>query len=103
MKPLVLASYAQFGVGAVGRRRFLRLRKKGGLQWHGDYDPPFAETSCCAEAYSLRGNRLLYEAGCEPALRCETMVERCVQCSLPCVSCSGSRCQAYKPLARGKV
>ena len=53
MNPVVLASYAQFGVGAVGRRRFLRLRMEGGLQWHGDYDPLFAETGCCAEAYSL--------------------------------------------------
>ena len=53
MNPVVPASYAQFGVGAVGRRRFLRLRKKGGLQWHGDNDPSFAETGYCAEAYSL--------------------------------------------------
>ena len=50
---MVPASYAQFGVGAEGRCRFLHLRKKGVLQWHGDPDPFSAETCSCAEAYSL--------------------------------------------------
>ena len=50
---MVPASYAQFGVGAEGRCILLRLRKKGGLQWHEGPDPSFAETGCCAEAYSL--------------------------------------------------
>ena len=101
---MVPASYAQFGVGAEGRCILLRLRKKGGLQWHGGPDPAFAETCCCAGAYSLCGKRLLYEAGYEPALRCVTRCpKRCVQSSLPCVSRTGSRCQAHKPLAGGEV
>ena len=101
---MVPASYAQFGVGAEGRRILMRLRRKGGLQWHGGPDPFSAETCCCAEAYSPGGKRLLYEAGCEPASRCVTIdPERCVQSSLPCVSRTGSRCQARRPLAGGEA
>ena len=86
VKPMVPASYAQFGVGAEGRCGFPHLRRKGGLQWHGGPDPSFAETCYCAEAYSPRGNRLLYEAGCEPALRCVTHCVLSAVCRVACLA-----------------
>ena len=57
----------------------------------GSTDPAAVETGYCAEAYSLCGQRPVYEADCEPASRCYPALcrERCVQCSLPCVSRSG--------------
>ena len=53
VKLLVLASYAQFGVGAERKRGPPRLRIQGVLQWHGEADPVFVETCLCAQAYSL--------------------------------------------------
>ena len=85
MKPLVPASHAQFGVGAEGRRNSYACGNPGGLQWHGDPDPVSAETCCCAEAYSPSGTRLLYEAGCEPALRYGISLENAV-CRVACLA-----------------
>ena len=41
--PLVLASDAQSGVGAGGRR-IVRLHIQGAFQWHGTVDPVCVET-----------------------------------------------------------
>ena len=49
VKPVVSASYAQFGVDAGGRR--FRLRRTGGSQWHGSSDPVAVETGTCAGAW----------------------------------------------------
>ena len=74
-----------------GKKAFLRLRRTGCLQWHGEDDPVAVETGYCAAANSLRGIRPLYDTGYEPALRCYPALsrERCVQSSLPCVNRPG--------------
>jgi hypothetical protein len=49
LKPLVLASNAQFGVGAGGKyTRFVYLHSQGDHQWHGEPDPVYVETCSCA-------------------------------------------------------
>ena len=57
------------------------------------------ETCCCAQAYSLCGQRPVYEADCEPASRCYPALcrERCVQSSLPCVGRVDGRVNASGP------
>ena len=88
VKLLVLASYAQFGVGAERKRGPPRLRIQGVPQWHGEADPVFVETCFRAQAYShLWYFRPVYDSGwnlycgaTRPMSR-----ERCVQSSLPCV------------------
>ena len=57
------------------------------------------ETCCCAQAYSLCGQRPVYEADCEPASRCYPALcrERCVQSSLPCVGRVNGRVNASCP------
>ena len=75
------------------------LRWWGALQWHGGPDPASVETCCCAQAYSLCGQRPVYEADCEPASRCYPALcrERCVQSSLPCVGRVDGRVNASGP------
>ena len=78
-----------------------RLRIQGGLQWHGEFEPCF-----CGDRILCRGVLPLWSATSvryrdEPALRCypASSRERCVQCSLPCVSSSGKKSQAPKLMA----
>ena len=89
MKPVVSASYAQSGVDAGGRH--FCLRRMGQSQWHGKHGP-----GRCGDRILCRGVLPLWSATSvryrtEPALRCypASSRERCVQCSLPCVSRSG--------------
>ena len=68
-----------------------RLRIQGGLQWHGDVEPCFCggRISCRSVLPSWSATAVRYRD--EPAMRCYPALrrERCVQCSLPCVSRSG--------------
>ena len=79
----------------------IRLRIQGGLQWHGDVEPCFCggRISCRSVLPSWSATAVRYRD--EPALRCypASSRERCVQCSLPCVSSSGKKSQAPKLMA----
>ena len=98
MNPVVSASYAQFGVDAGGRRpnACSGRASSNGIERS---DPVAVETGYCASAYSHGGMRPMYDPGYEPAMRCypASSRERCVQCSLPCVSRTGEESYACFP------
>ena len=100
VKPLVPASYAQFGVGAERKaRNSVRLRIQGVFQWHGKADPAFVETCSCAQAHSLCGNRPVYGSGLNPYRGATRSLyrERCVRSSLPCVGMADRRFTQFFP------
>ena len=88
MKPLVFASYAQFGVGA-GRRCGSPRICGGGAPSNGMEDPtlPLWRPAVVHRRTPPVVKRPVYEADDEPAMRCYPALcrERCVQSSLPCV------------------
>ena len=106
MKPLVLASYAQFGVGAGGRRGSPRVCG-GRAPSNGMEDPtllPWRPAVVHRRTPSVV-KRPVYEADDEPAMRCYPALcrERCVQSSLPCVGRVDREVEAPLPPARGSV
>ena len=92
MKLLVPAAYAQFGVGA-GRRCGSPRICGGGAPSNGMEDPtlPLWRPAVVHRRTPFVVKRPVYEADCEPAMRCYPALcrERCVQSSLPCVDKRG--------------
>ena len=88
MKSLVPAAYAQFGVGAGGRRGSPRVCD-GRAPSNGMEDPtlPPWRPAVVHRRTPPVVKRPVYEADDEPAMRCYPALcrERCVQSSLPCV------------------
>ena len=88
MKSLVPAAYAQFGVGAGGRRGSPRVCD-GRAPSNGMEDPTLLpwRPAVVHRRTPPVVKRPVYEADCEPAMRCYPALcrERCVQSSLPCV------------------
>lgn len=97
MKSLVLASYAQFGVSAGGRRN--NYACGGRAVFNGMKIPtlPLWRPAVVQTRTPQWSKRRLYEVGCKPAMRCKGLPECCVQSSLPCVSRSGLRSGMQTP------
>ena len=87
MKLLVPAAYAQFGVGME------------------DPTLPLWRPAVVHRRTPFVVKRPVYEADCEPAMRCYPALcrERCVQSSLPCVGRVDREVEAPLPPARGSV
>ena len=106
MKLLVPAAYAQFGVGA-GRRCGSPRICGGGAPSNGMEDPtlPLWRPAVVHRRTPFVVKRPVYEADCEPAMRCYPALcrERCVQSSLPCVGRVDREVEAPLTLARGSV
>ena len=106
MKLLVPAAYAQFGVGA-GRRCGSPRICGGGAPSNGMEDPtlPLWRPAVVHRRTPFVVKRPVYEADCEPAMRCYPALcrERCVQSSLPCVGRVDREVEAPLPPARGSV
>ena len=100
VKLLVPAAYAQCGVGA-GRRCGSPRICGGGAPSNGMEDPtlPLWRPAVVHRRTPFVVKRPVYEADCEPAMRCYPALcrERCVQSSLPCVGRVDGRVNASCP------
>ena len=93
MKPLVPASYAQFGVGAGGRHELVMPADPGRFPMAWKIRPCFCGDLLLWGNVLPCGKRLRHEADLN--LQCGVVRplrrKRCVQSSLPCVSMRGKR------------
>ena len=101
VKPLVLASYAQFGVGAGGRRAKRTPAAVGRSPMAWGTRPCFrGDLLLCTGVLPLWSSDLCTKQMNKPAMRCYLPLlrhERCVQSSLPCVGMVDRGADALSP------